>query len=251
VFLLRPGRIISLAILVAIVGGAWWAWGRVHRSDPPSEAAAIAAVARAKGTLAGMPKAGVWRFSAAGDEKIGFGPLSVARDLPTRALVAVTPLKDGERSVETQLSADHAEAWHVTPSSEGLVGTFREVRVGTVGYTANFSGKTTPSVLLFPKRLHGGQTWKRRYAVTGIVFQRDSKVLRRETIVVGGVAVKAWVVATTETLTGAVHGKDVFKEWWSPELGLAIRTEWRRSFAGTVINLMTLTLTLDSILPRR
>ena len=58
--LLRPGKIISLAILVAIVGGVWWAWGRLHRSEPASRSAALGAVRDAKGEAAKIPVAGVY-----------------------------------------------------------------------------------------------------------------------------------------------------------------------------------------------
>ena len=248
---LRPGRIISLAILVAIVGGGWWAWGRVHRSSSPSESEARSAVRAAPRTLVGVPKAGVWRYSSGGHERIGLGPISVGRDLPGRALVVVTALRNGERSVETLLSSDHSEAWHVTPGADGLVGSFREVSIGTIGYRTSISGKTTPSVLLVPKHLRVGQTWKGQYAVTGIVFLRSSKVLRRETVAVGGVPVRTWVIATTETLTGVVHGEDALKEWWSPDLGLAVKISWHRRFQGSVINGVDDTLGLGSLLPLR
>ena len=201
---------------------------------------------KASGSLSGLPKAGVWRYASGGDEKIGLGPVSVARGLPTRSLLVVLPLKAGERSVELQISADHAEAWHVAPTDRGLVGSFREVRVGTVGYTRSIAGKTTPAVVLVPRKLHVGLVWKQRYAVTGIVFQRDSRVVAKKTVDVGGVPLPTWVIATTETLTGAVHGKDVYKEWWSPDLGLSARIEWNRDFSGSVINVVTDTLTLES-----
>src|SRR5215218_7067933 len=112
---LRPGKIISLAILVAIVGGAWWAWGRLHRSEPASRSAALGDVRDAKGEAAKIPAAGVYVYAAGGDERIGLGPLSVGRKLPTDQLLVVTP-SPNSRFVDLRVSTDHSEGWRIQTS---------------------------------------------------------------------------------------------------------------------------------------
>ena len=127
---LRPGKIISLAILVAIVGGVWWAWGRLHRSDTASASAALADVRDAKGTTTGIPATGVYHYAAGGDERIGFGPLCVGRALPKDALLVVSP-SPNSRFLDLRLSSDHSEGWRIQNSDAGVKGIARTIKVGT------------------------------------------------------------------------------------------------------------------------
>jgi hypothetical protein len=248
--LFRPGKIITLAILIAIVGGAWWAWGRLHRSDPPSESAALAAVRDAKGADAGTPRPGVYQYLSGGDERIGLGPLSVGRKLPPNALLVVSP-SPNSRLVDLRVSGDHAEGWRVQSAPAGLKGISRTIRVGTFGYSREVTGDAVPPVLLRPAKLKKGQTWSSIYKVGGIVFHRDSKVLDRTTMTVSGRPLRTWVIQTQETATGALHGDETRKEWWSPTLGVDVRVEWHRDLDGTIQNIVSDTLDLKSITPLR
>ncbi len=248
--LFRPGKILTLAILIAIAGGIWWAWGRIHRSAPASESSALAAVRDGKGTETGTPRPGVYRYASGGDERIGFGPLSVGRKLPADALLVVSP-SPNSRVVDLRVSGDHAEGWRVQSSDVGLKGIARTIRVGTLGYTREVSGTATPPVLLRPAKLKKGQTWQSIYKVGAIVFHRDSKVLDRATMAVGGRPLRTWIIQTRETVTGALHGDETRKEWWSPTLGVDVRVEWHRDLEGTIQNVVSDTLDLKSVDPLR
>jgi hypothetical protein len=247
---LRPGKIISLAILVAIIGGAWWGWGRLHRSEAASRSAALGAVRDAKGNAPGVPPTGVFQYASGGDERIGFGPLSVGRKLPKVALLVVTP-SPNSRFVDLRLSGDHSEGWRIQTSEAGVKGIARTIRVGTFGYTREVSGTAVPPVLLRPARFRRGLKWQSVYKVGAIVFRRESSVVGRQTLTIGGRPVRTWVIQTKETVTGALHGDETRKEWWSPTLGLDVRIEWHRNLDGKIVNIVSDTLELRSLGPVR
>ena len=250
-FFLRPGRIIRLAILLAVVFGGWWIWQRLHSSSAASAPAAVASLRKAHGTATGVPAPGVYRYRSTGSERIGIGPLTVRRTLPGQALVVVRPVTGGVRLVSTELSGDHAEGWRVEPTPDGWVGSYRSLSIGTVGYTRTIAGNALPTVLLVPAKLKVGQTWSSNYTVQGIVFQRDSKVTAKDIVMVGGVAYRVFVLSTRETVTGTLHGVDTLKEWWSPDLGLDLKLDWQRDLNGTIVNIASASLSLLSTTPAR
>jgi hypothetical protein len=247
---LRPGKIISLAILVALVGGGWWAWGRLHRSDPASDSAALAAVRDAKGGANGIPLTGVYQYASGGDERIGLGPLSVGRKLPKDALLVVSP-SPNSRFVDLRVSSDHTEGWRIQTGEAGVKGIARTIQVGTLGYTREVSGTAVPPVLLRPTKFRRGLQWQSVYKVGGIVFRRESSVVGRQTVTIGGRAVRTWVIQTRETVTGALHGDETRKEWWSPSLGVDVRVEWHRNLDGSIVNIVSDTLELKTLTPLR
>jgi hypothetical protein len=248
---LRPGRIIALLILVGLGIGGWWAWGRLHRSGPASESDAVAAVRQSSRPLAGLPRAGVYRYDQAGSERIGLGPLTVGRQLPERALLAVIPGTGAERELRVEFSEDHAETWTVRVGTAGWRGYERSLHIGTVGYGKTISGPATPPVLLRPRKLKAGTRWETIYQVSGIVFRRTSRVIRREVVDVAGVAVPTWVIESSETLTGTLHGDESSTAWWAPTLGVDVRVEWHRNFDGAVVNIVSDTLRLTDASPLR
>jgi hypothetical protein len=247
---LRPGKIISLAILVAIVGGGWWAWGRLHRSYPASDSSALAAVRDAKGSANGIPLTGVYQYASGGDERIGLGPLSVGRRLPKVALLVVSP-SPNSRFADLRVSSDHTEGWRIQIADAGIKGIARTIRVGTLGYTREVSGNAVPPVLLRPAKFRRGLKWQSVYKVGAIVFRRESNVLGRQTVTVAGRTVRTWVIQTKETVTGALHGDETRKEWWSPSLGLDVRVEWHRNLDGSIVNIVSDTLELKTVSPVR
>lgn len=246
----RPGKLISLAILVAIAGGVWWAWGRIHRSEAADRSSALAAVRDGDGPEAGAPRPGVYVYASGGDERIGFGPLSVGRKLPKDALLVVSA-SPNSKFVDLRLSGDHSEGWRIQSSDSGVKGIARTIKVGTLGVSREVSGNAVPPVLLRPPRLRRGLKWSSVYKVGAIVFHRESRVLDRKVMTVGGRQVRTWVIQTQETATGALHGDETRKEWWSPSLGLDVRVEWHRNLDGTIVNIMSDTLELRSVDPLR
>ena len=249
--LLRPGKLISLILLAAIVGGGWWGWNRLHRSEAASESAARAEVSRSSGGAAGVPKPGVYRFESRGDERIGVGPLTLGRQLPTRALVVVTPRGRALREITTRYSKDHAESWRTESDSAGVKGVYRTLEIGTIGYTKKVTGRVVPPVLLWPRKPKEGQRWEGQYTVAGIVFRRSSTVVGRSSIDIAGHSVKVFEIRTTETVTGTLHGDEDIRQWWAPSLGLPVRVEWHRNLDGVIVNIVSDTLTLENVEPLR
>ena len=68
---------------------------------------------------------------------------------------------------------------------------------------------------------------------------------------VSGRPIRTWVIQTQETVTGALHGDETRKEWWSPALGVDVRVEWHRDLEGTIQNVVSDTLDLKSVAPLR
>jgi hypothetical protein len=247
---LRPGKIISLAILVALVGGGWWSWGRLHRSEAASRSAALGVVRDARGSASGIPAAGVYQYASGGDERIGLGPLSVGRKLPKDALLVVSQ-SPNSRYLDLRVSGDHTEAWRIQTSEAGVKGIARTIEVGTFGYTRKVSGNAVPPVLLRPAKFRRGLKWQSVYKVGAIVFRRESVVVGRQMLTVGGRAVRTWVIQTRETVTGALHGDEIRKEWWSPTLAVDVRVEWHRNLDGSIVNIVSDTLELKALTPLR
>src|SRR5947209_7947388 len=108
--LLRPGRLISLAILAGLGFGGWWGWHRLHRSDPASEVVALRQVRKA-GTAVGKPLVGVYRYKDSGTDRVGVGPVALSRTLPGRALLVVSVIAGGGRTIDWRLSTDDSEGW--------------------------------------------------------------------------------------------------------------------------------------------
>jgi hypothetical protein len=246
---MRLFRLIPLLILIAIVGGAWWGWKRLHHSDAASVSAAEAAVSKSKATVAGAPRPGVYRYAGNGHERIGIGPLTVARSLPAQALLVVRPLTPTTRDVEWQLSADHIESWQTVTGVAGIRGTSRTLKVGTLGFSQSVSGAAQPAPLLYPRKLKPNQSWSSTYHVSGIVFLRANHVVAEQTMTVAGSAEKVFEIQTKETVTGTLHGTDTFTQWYSPTLGVPVKLAWQRDLDGAVVNILGDTLTLTSVTP--
>ena len=66
-----------------------------------------------------------------------------------------------------------------------------------------------------------------------------------------GHPLRTWVIQTRETMTGALHGDETRKEWWSPTLALDVRIEWHRNLDGTIVNIVSDTLELKTVEPVR
>ena len=177
---LRPGKIISLAILVAIVGGVWWAWGRLHRSEPASASAALAAVRDAKGDDDRHPGAGVYHTRRAATSGSG-SARSPSAASSRRTRCSWSPPSPNSRFLDLRLSSDHSEGWRIQTSDAGVKGIARTIRVGTLGYTREVSGNAVPPVLLRPAKFRRGLKWQSVYKVGAIVFRRESAVVDRET----------------------------------------------------------------------
>jgi hypothetical protein len=246
---MRLFRLIPLLILIAIVGGAWWGWRRIHRSEAASIAAAQAAVKKTHVAATGVPLPGVYRYTSGGRERIGVGPLTVSRAFPTQALLVVRPLGAATRDVEWQLSADHVESWQTLTGVAGTRGTSRTLKVGTLGFSQSVSGAAQPAPLLYPRKLKPNQSWQSTYHVSGIVFLRTNKVVAEQTLTVAGTAEKVFEIQTKETVTGQLHGTDSFTQWYAPTLGVPVKLVWQRDLDGTIVNILGDTLMLTSTVP--
>jgi hypothetical protein len=251
VFLLRPLRLISILVLVGLVGGGYWAWQRIHRSDAASQSDALAVIRSDPNQAAGLPLTGVYRYQQAGHERIGFGPLTIVRNLPAIMLVSIAPTAADTRDYTYAYSSDHVEAWRVQTTPSGLLGIRRALKIGTLGYTATVAGDAQPAVILQPRRLGVGSRWQWITTVSGTVFTSASTVRRRGHLVLAGRRYTVFVIQVSETATGPLHGNEQVTHWYAPALGVDLRIDWQRTFSGTIVNNVTDSMLLVAAAPLR
>jgi hypothetical protein len=251
VVFLRPLRILSILILVGLVGGGYWAWKRVHSSAAASQADALARIRSDPNHVTGLPLEGVYRYQQAGQERIGFGPLTIVRKLPSIMLLSIVPTTSSTRDETTAYSGDHQESWRVQSTAAGSLGIRRGLSIGTLGYTTDLAGDAQPPVLLQPRLLRVGTHWQWIATVSGTVFTSASTVTRRGHLFLAGKRYAVFVIQVSETATGPLHGNDQVTHWYAPALGIDLRREWQRTFAGTIVNNISDTLTLLDATPLR
>jgi hypothetical protein len=246
-------RVIPLALLAVIVLGGIWAWREANASVAASLPDALGTV-RAADLGEGrsdLPLAGVYRYTASGDERLGVGPLEITRKLPDEALLVVLPEAKGVRSLEWRYSRDSGERWRVVAANRGTNVVFRSATVGVRGFSRDFGGATVPA-LWRPKSPRPGLRWSATYrAGDALAFRRDSTVVRQETITIGDQKVRAWRIDSKERVTGSVDGDLIERVWWSPELDLDVKRTITSDIGGTVSHHLQATLTLQSIAPER
>jgi hypothetical protein len=110
-------------------------------------------------------------------------------------------------------------------SRPGLVELVHLKTATRTGTTTEF--RPTPPVLFAPDPATVGRTWSWRITSTDGSSNVDGsfKVLRNETLTIGGEAVSTAVVEANLTLSGAIAGTSKQTVWASPKYRLAVRTD--------------------------
>jgi hypothetical protein len=110
--ILRPGWLIGLVVLLALIGAGIWVWQSAHSSSPVSEEEALSTfrerAGAAEATRPGVPRQGVYTYRQSGSERGGAGPISIPRSLPDEARYVVAPIPGGFEE-ELALSEQHVE----------------------------------------------------------------------------------------------------------------------------------------------
>ena len=222
--LTRPAVLIPLAIALVLVGlGAWWL-SRAGSSTQVSEeqAARDYGSADAAAMPAGAPEAGVWTYTARGDETVGTGPLEVDRELPREARVVVRPAPDGYWRT-LALSEEHVEASRLRaePRGEYLVERVTTLKVAGVGRDDREVLKPPP--LAYPRSIEVGDTWTERYMMDKVRVVTSVRVLRSAPVKVGGRDVPTVIIEKLGKVSGPVGGYRNDRLWWSDDLKMPVR----------------------------
>lgn len=236
-FVVRPGRLVLLLILLALLGAGFWAWQSARSSSEVSAEDALSDFRRRPGaagaTRPGVPRRGVYTYRQSGRERGGAGPVSITRDLPEEARYVVASAPGGFEE-ELSLSEEHVEGVRFRVSRGGTRAVWRRTDVTFVGFGRDDRRELRPPPLHMPRRLAVGRTWSGRYAAGSLPVTYRSEVLRREATEVGGERTPAFVVRTIGDTGGAHPGTRVDTFWWSPRLALPLRWTIDMSVRGTV-----------------
>ena len=251
--LTRPLRLVALLLLLALVVGGIWAWREVRSSTPASEEEAVAAfrggAQAAASRRPGVPRPGVYSYRVDGFERASAGPLRVSRPLPRRAPALVRPTPDGYE-LEVRFSKEHVEGFRYRVDGRGIFAVQSRTELTFLGVGRDDRRALRPPPLHMPLRPHVGQEWRGTYRAGDLVVRVRSRVLRAETLRIGGRSVPTVVVAIRSDTEGAHPGRRIETLWWSSEVGLPVRHETDLEIHGVVGLTAKATLELVSTQPR-
>lgn len=221
--LARPAVLIPLAIALVLVGlGAWWLSRAGSSTQVSEEQAARDYGAGGAATPAGAPKAGVWTYTARGDETVGLGALEIDRELPREARVVVRPAPDGYWRT-LALSEEHVEASRLRaePRGEYLVERVTTLKVAGVGRDDREVLKPPP--LAYPRSIEVGDTWTERYVMDEVRVVTRVRVLRSAPVKVGARDVPTVIIDKRGAVSGPLTGFRNDRIWWSDDLKMPVR----------------------------
>lgn len=247
-FILIPAAVLGAFILAAGV----WAWNAGRQAHEVSEGAAVEGFrerGRAPADGAG-PAPGVYTYLQSGREEGALGPASISRNLPSEARYVITPV-DGGYEEELALAKEHVEAVRFAPvAGGGRRAVWRRTDITFVGVGRDDRRDLVPPPVDRPADLAVGDEWTARYRAGDLPVVARSRVLRRETVDVGGRTVSALVIRTVGD-TGGVHpGRRVDTVWWSPRWQLPLRWTIDMKVRGVARITTRTDLRLRSLTPR-
>ncbi|MEW6582664.1 MAG: hypothetical protein AB1416_07890 [Actinomycetota bacterium] len=251
--LTRPFRLVGLVVTVALIVGGIWAWRRIHTSTPAAEDRALAAY-RTQGSTGGavrpgVPRPGVYSYELEGSERAGAGPVHVTRDLPRRAPMIVR-LVPGGYETELRVSEEHLEGFRYRVTSRGTLAVSTRTKLTFLGLGRDDRRTLTPRPLHLPARPAVGAGWRDVYKAGSLLVRVQSRVLRAETVRVGGRSVPTVVVRIRSDTEGVHPGRRIETLWWSPDLALVVRRVDDLEIGGTFSFDETATMRLVSTTPR-
>lgn len=250
--IVRIVLIVTGVAVVAAVGLGAWAWYEGRTSTEVSEERALRDFRESgDGGAApeGVPRAGVYTYDQSGTESGGIGPASITRDLPGEARYVVTP-DSGGYTEELDLAAEHIEAVRFRLDGGDVRAVWRRTDITFVGVGRDDRRDLVPPPLQRPADLSVGRTWTNEYRAGDLPVTSRSRVLRRESVTVGGRELPALVIRTVGD-TGGVHpGTRTDTVWWSTALSLPLRWSIDMEVSGVARITTRTDLRLRSTIPR-
>lgn len=252
--LTRPAPAVSAAVAaLALVAAGAWAWQEAGTSTEVSVASAVDAFrdTAGGGVAAGeAPLPGVYSYAASGSETAHIGPISIDRDIPAEARYVVTATPEGFQA-ELRVSAEHTEATRYAVGTNWIRATWRRVDVTFLRIGRDDRRPLTPAVPAIPVRPEVGQSWDVAYSAWKLRTTGTARVVRAETLAVGGAPVATFLIETRTRTSGAHGGPRTERMWWSPRLGVPVRLETDTTLEGPVGYRSRLRLDLTSASPAR
>jgi hypothetical protein len=249
----RPSRFIPLAVLLVLAGAALWLWRGAQSSTLASDDGALSDFREraAQGSFdprPGVPTPGVYHFTQSGSEEAGTGPLTVSRDLPSRAVYIVSATKAGYHE-DLRHSAEHVEEvqFGVTPS--GTRALWRRSKVTFLGIGEDSKADVTPPSLDHPAKLTVGRTWGGTYDNGDMRVTYRAEVLSKGSATLDGGTVPTFLIRTDSTFSGPISGTRRDDLVFAPSLALPVRWTISQDTGGDADFSIEAELELESAVP--
>jgi hypothetical protein len=248
----RPFRLLTLAVVAGLAVGGALLWRNARGSDPVSEREALAAFRERPGGAAppGGPAPGVYTYRSSGSERGGVGPFAVSRRLPRTARLVVTAAPGGWEG-EFSYSRQHIEGTRYVTAADGIRITWLRTDVTFAGFGSDDRRSVDPPSLFMPAGPAVGDAWKERYRTGDINVVDDNRIVRAERVRVGARSVQTLVVKIHSVTDGPHPGTRDEKMWWSPSLGLPVRSDVAMDIGGVFAFRATSSVSLTDPEPRR
>ncbi len=239
------------AVVVAAAAGGAYAWHRAGESDAVPPSAALAAFRADPGSDADdAPAPGVYTYAVTGWECGGVGPVCVRRELPPAGQLTVRR-EDGGIREELFLSEQHGEGRTLARGPGGWRLTEQWSDLTFLGLGRETRDAAEPPPLVIPDELGEGRSWREAYALRSVPVDVEARVLRHESVEVGGEAVEAVVIEAATTMGGALAGTIRETTWYAPSLGLDLRRVVSRRIDGSFRYELELDARLTDVIPAR
>lgn len=201
-------------------------------------AAPVATTSRPVPALLAVPRTGTYQLAVDGSEKVKFGVVSFCQQrLPTRTQLVVSKAS-GETATSYDFDLryfpgqagqhDERHLYRYTPT-----GTYLDYEIATVtcqGVRQSSDTSFAPPQLRARLPLAVGASWTNKGGDSDRTESSTSKVVRTETLTVGGQQVPTWVIATTTTFTGSESGSRSQTWWYSPAWAMPVK--WTEQISG-------------------
>jgi hypothetical protein len=237
--------VVVAVVLVTLAAGGAYAWQRAGESQPVPEAAAVAEFRAEPGPVPASddpPAPGVYVYALSGWECGGLGPVCLHRELPATGQLTIR--RDGGGIEERLLiSEQHGEGRSLVRGDDGWRLAEQWSDLTFLGLGRETRDAATPHPLVLPDDLTVGRSWSQRYALRSVPVEIESRVLRRETVEVGGEPVDAVVIQSATTMGGTT--------WYAPALGLDVRRQVARRIDGSFRYELELDARLTGVIPAR
>ncbi len=244
--------VVAVLVVLALAGGAL-AWWQAGRSDPVAPDAAVAAFRSDPGPPApagSLPLPGVYGYAVTGWECGGFGPICLRRDLPAGAELTLRRAGGGVQE-RLFLSEQHGEGRSLVRGDGGWRLAEQWSDLQFLGLGQQTTDTAEPQPLVLPDDLAVGASWREQYRLRSVPVEATARVVRSETVQVGGQPVDTVVIATDTTLGGALAGTFRETTWYAPSLGVDVRRQVSRRIDGSFRYELELDARLLDAIPRR
>ena len=203
----------------------------------PTAAPAAAAAPTATAALA-LPRVGSYPLKVEGSEKVQFGPVSFCNQSLPPSTHLVVKRASGESPTSFDFDVpffpgstgrhDERHIYRYTPTA-----VFLDYEIATItcqGVRQSSETSYRPEQLRVQLPLRVGASWHNRGGGSSRTEDATTKVLRTETLTIGGEAVPTYVIETTTSFTGDESGTRDQTWWYAPSWALPVK--WHEKQSG-------------------